>query len=439
MDVETLGHAGLLIRDDAGAPVLFTDPWVIGSCYWRSWWLQHYPGPDVLDELKRTSFCFITHEHPDHFHTASIRVLGTGPRYLSPELPEEHIASYLSAQGYQASVVPAFRWKALRAGVRVLSIPLFNDDSALLIDMPGAVLVNLNDSKPRPGQLRTLRAWLDRDAAGKRRILLSSYSPASIVNSFLRGEERVSLRHKVDYVRSICAMCDLLGIDDFMPFASQAVFRRTDSSWANAFKVTADDLRAHWTAGARLLPSYARLSPATGAYTFVPPDAYDDGGAAITGKVADQQALDAAAEFDDEAVDRLRRKLNACRWMLAPLFPRGLGFALDRTHLFYSPWSGSLTRGDGGGDVTLRMPAQAFKDAVAFGHVGDMGTTMFTVVHLGGNIDPRRVYLFFLVMSLHDYGHTANLRGWIAWLRHAVRVHRWRIPTPGHGAEQAAT
>jgi UDP-MurNAc hydroxylase len=66
MDIETVGHAGLLVRDDQGTPVLFTDPWISGSCYWRSWWLQNYPAPELVAELQRSRYCVITHEHPDH-------------------------------------------------------------------------------------------------------------------------------------------------------------------------------------------------------------------------------------------------------------------------------------------------------------------------------------------------------------------------------------
>src|SRR5262245_58515053 len=107
MDIETLGHAGLLIRDGDGEPLLFTDPWITGSCYWRSWWLQNYPGDELVAELRRVRYCFISHEHPDHFHTASIRFLGRQIEFLSPELPQEHIARYLADHGYRVSVVPA--------------------------------------------------------------------------------------------------------------------------------------------------------------------------------------------------------------------------------------------------------------------------------------------------------------------------------------------
>ena len=429
MDIETLGHAGLLIRDAAGDPVLFTDPWVTGSCYWRSWWLQSYPSKALVDELAHVKFCFITHEHPDHFHTASIRLLGTGIHFLSPDLPQEHIARYLSGQGYTASVVPAFRWKAIHRDVRILSIPLFNDDSVLLVDTPDAVIVNLNDAKPRARQLRQLCRWLDAALPSKTRILLSSYSPASIVNSFTRDAQRVSLREKSDYVRYVGNNCRLLKIDHFMPFASQVIFRRSDSAWANDFKVTFDDLQTQWSAGrTRLLPPYSRMNLRDGSYTFVPPEHYNHEDQPVLAKVQAQQALDALVSFDAGDIDRLRRKLNSSRWILALLFPRGIGFTLENAQLHYSPWSGTLLRGAATGDFALRVPAQAFKEALQHGHFGDLGITMFTMVMLNSNIHPRRVYLFFIVMTLHDYGHTATFRNWLTWLRHSIKIQRWRIP-----------
>ena len=48
---------------------------------------------------------------------------------------------------------------------------------------------------------------------------------------------------------------------------------------------------------------------------------------------------------------------------------------------------------------------------------------MFTMVILNSGIHPRRVYLFFLVMTLHDYGHTTSLRNWFTWVRHSVGIH----------------
>jgi hypothetical protein len=43
-ELRTLGHAPLVVSEN-GRPVLATDPWLIGSTYWRSWWLEKYPTP----------------------------------------------------------------------------------------------------------------------------------------------------------------------------------------------------------------------------------------------------------------------------------------------------------------------------------------------------------------------------------------------------------
>ena len=102
MKLQTLGHASLSIHDSNG-PLLLTDPWLTGSCYWRSWWLQNYPTQQTLEGLRSTRYCYVTHTHPDHFHTASIRKLGTKPLYLCPTLPQERIAGFLRQQGEWAA------------------------------------------------------------------------------------------------------------------------------------------------------------------------------------------------------------------------------------------------------------------------------------------------------------------------------------------------
>jgi hypothetical protein len=381
--------------------------------------------------LKRVRYCFITHEHPDHFHTASIRVLGKAIQYLSPEFPEEHISAYLNAQGFRAEVVRPFEWRTLHPDLRVLSIPLFNDDSVLLLETPQAFIINLNDSKPRRGQLLQLRRYLDEVARGKTRILLSSYSPASIVNSFMRDGARVNLRMKQDYVHFVSDNCDLLEIDYFMPFASQVVYRRTDSEWANEFKVTFDDLKANWRARRTvLLPPFCRVDLRDNSYTFEPPAAYRGDIEAARPKVEAQQALDAATELDAADSLKLARKLNRSRWFLAPLFPRGLGFRLDSKELHYSPWTGRIEEGRSDGTVTFNVPTGAFKDVIAFDHFGDLGITMFTIVVLNRKVDPRWVYVFIFLMTLHDYGHTVSFRSFQRWIAKSLQVHRWTIPRP---------
>jgi len=50
--VKTLGHATLMIKED-GIPLIATDPWLIGSAYWRSWWLEKYPTKEEIEDLRQ--------------------------------------------------------------------------------------------------------------------------------------------------------------------------------------------------------------------------------------------------------------------------------------------------------------------------------------------------------------------------------------------------
>jgi len=86
LHLRTLGHACAVLYRDGEAPLLATDPWLLGSVYWRSWWLQHYPSAEEIDWVAKSPVVYVTHEHPDHFHMPTIRRLGLSPVYLFPAL-----------------------------------------------------------------------------------------------------------------------------------------------------------------------------------------------------------------------------------------------------------------------------------------------------------------------------------------------------------------
>src|SRR6516225_2170000 len=121
--LRTLGHACLALYRRGEPPTLITDPWLVGSVYWRSWWLQNYPTPGEVDWLARSLHAYITHEHPDHFHMPSIRRLGSGPAYLFPALAERGYLAYMIQHGYRAEAVPPRRWQAIGGNVSLLSVP----------------------------------------------------------------------------------------------------------------------------------------------------------------------------------------------------------------------------------------------------------------------------------------------------------------------------
>ncbi len=441
LKLRTLGHATIALYRDGESPILATDPWLIGSVYWRSWWLQNYPTSAELDWLAGAEQVYVTHEHPDHFHLPSIRRLGTGPCYWLPTLPEPGWIAYLTERGYRAEALPARRWHPLAPGIAMMSIPLWNDDSLLLIDTPDALILNLNDAKPLPPVMRELRRLVG--GIGKRRVLLASYSPASMVNSFIDEGGIVSLRRREHYVSAICRLCEKLGADIYLPFASQAVFERGDSQWANAHRTLYPDLARLWDSPTRLLPPYATLD--LGDFTASAPTEVEyrpaDPARVLT-RAAERLAAEETAEITDADIAGLQRKLNVWRWMLAALFPRGIGFRLGQRRLGYSPWRGRL--GDAGPGLTggceIAIPALTIKEALANDHLTDLGITMFVRVRLDRRAKLRRIYGIFLLWQFHDYGHVRGLRAIARWGR-AILGDLWprRLsPLPPGGATPRA-
>ncbi len=408
MELSTLGHATLVLSDAAsGPPLLVTDPWIRGSCYWRSWWLERYPSERQIARISRAAYCYFTHEHPDHFHPPSIRRLGPGPEYLVPEFSRDMLGPYLRTHGFRARTVPAGKWLELTADVRLLSLPTLGNDSALFIDAPDALIANLNDARPTPDQLLLLRRVRHAVGATKRCILLASYSTAGIGHSMYRQNRRldfVSGRH----ARYVVMLARALAADTYIPFASQVRFERPDTRWANAFRVSAEAVTsALAAAGVASLPPYVSLDLATGAHRSDPECAAEPR-AAIDACVRDQLISEARA-LNVGDCQRLEHKLrSAGRAWLPGLFPRGLSFEMQDQRLRYDTIRGRVSVSDAPASLVFRLPAQALKDVLASGYFSDLCIPMFTQVHLGPETLPHAVYAFFVLMQLHDVGVTAT-------------------------------
>jgi hypothetical protein len=432
LKARTLGHACLALYREGERPLLLTDPWLVGSAYWRSWWLQHYPDAEDIGWLATSAQVYVTHEHPDHFHMPTIRRLGRGPVYLFPALAEPGYLDYLTERGYRAEAVSPLRWRPVGEGVSILSIPVWNDDSLLLIDTPDALILNLNDAKPLAPVLRAIRRAADHIA--KPRVLLCSYSPASLVNSFFDANGIVSLRPARHYVDYICRLCDRLAIDCYLPFASQAVFCRADSSWANDYRTTYEDLCRYWRSQARLLPPYTTLDLGDFTHSSVAPRHYRSmAPARLAARTRQRAAEEAAACVSADEAALLERKLNAFRWLLRLFFRRGFAFRLGEQCLEYDPSRGRLRDGVSGGrgDFVVEVPTLTMKEALRSNHLSDLGITMFVRIQLLRRIDPRKVYGLFVLFQFDDYRHLAGIGPLLRWLRRGLRyTFALRLPLP---------
>ena len=401
-ELKTMAHATLLVLED-GVPLIATDPWVVGSVYWRSWWLEQYPTGEELDLVRRAKHVYITHSHPDHFHWPSLRQIGPRP-ILHARFPKFDVTEFLEKHKYPTRVLEPWRWYSISDRVRIASVTVPIDDSVLVIDTPDTTVVNLNDSVPRVALLRYLRERLL--TPGKPVVALKSYSPASVAASMFRNGQRDVMKSKADYARVAQTIAETLGATDFVPFASQAFFSRADSRWANEFKVVYEDLRQHWdSSSVRLCQPFVTMNLATREYTSrygevrreLEPDA--------AAKVGAREAEEAEFRLPDDFDARLKRYLDevvGLRWILR----RGIGWRLSTSgsERFYNSRTKAIEhRIPDRYDMVITLPDKVLDESLHNNVLTDLGITM--IIRVDTRINSRLAYGTFLLFGLHDYGH----------------------------------
>ena len=422
MHIETLGHASLYLTDSSNRSILITDPWLIGSTYWRSWWLQHYPTENELKKIYNSEFVYITHQHSDHFHLPSLKKFSKKINLLIPDLPDKTLYNFLNTQDFNHQIIKKNKWRKINSdhSISLLSVPLWNDDSILIIDTIDATIINLNDAKPPKFILKKLGKFVKNNK--KKSILLSSYSPASIVNSFRVDKEILSIKSKNDYVFYLNKICDEIKPDIFMPFASQAIFQRKDSTWANEFKVTFDDLQNGWdTKKTKLVPCYSKIDLKDFSIKSLEKVNYNKRTPQIiNNKVKQQIDEEEKYDFSDKDIEILETKIRKVNFFINIFFRNGIGFKIEKKNLIYKKKKiYEITENDKNlilnGDFIIELPGLVLKDVLKNGYFGDLGITMFTLIHTKKGLDPRLVYLFFILIGLDDYGHTKSIIRTIIW------------------------
>jgi L-ascorbate metabolism protein UlaG (beta-lactamase superfamily) len=121
MDVgfETIGNATLICYDRV--PILVTDPWLDGSAYFGSWTFSHHIPDQQMEAIKKSQYVWVSHGHPDHLSSKSIRTLDA-KKILLPDHVGRRIFNSLREQGYDVQVLQDRTWTKLSVmGVDSLS------------------------------------------------------------------------------------------------------------------------------------------------------------------------------------------------------------------------------------------------------------------------------------------------------------------------------
>jgi UDP-MurNAc hydroxylase len=420
MRFTVIGHACLFI--DTGSQRILVDPWLSGSCYWRSWW--HFPpNTPIRPEFLEPDYVYLTHHHFDHFHYPSLRRISKKARVLIPRFGVDIMQGEVEKLGFTDVVeMPHGEPLTLPGGARVASYQYGPDDSAFVVARDGVVLADLNDCKIKgPAAGPMLKAFGPPTFVFKSHSFAQAYPSCYTIND----PADAKLMTREDFLETFIDALRELRPKYAVPFASMVAFLHPESRHSNQWAVRPPEVAA--AANASDIAASTRTvlmvpgdtwSSAEG-FTLQPNDYYEHQDEWIQ-RLVDASAPKLQQEEDEErdvqlTFERFQAHFGAFVRALPPLS----WVMLKRPMVFFAPsdrdrpyWvldfrRRTVTREARPPDgyaaiVTLREAVLADaieKNVVAFAHI-----SMRIKIDLApGGIQTD--FLFWGLLSLHELGY----------------------------------
>jgi UDP-MurNAc hydroxylase len=239
-----LSHAGLCVEHN-GVRIVF-DPWLIGSCYWRSWWNFPEPPVSLISDLK-PDYIYLTHVHWDHFHGASLKKLfaPTTP-ILVPKVHTTRMLEDLKWLGF-TDVREIPHGNSLRLGddfnLTSYQFNLLSTDSAVVLSGGGRCILNSNDCKHFGWPLRQITT-----AFPHIDFVLRSHSSATAIPYCIEGYAEMfpEMRSQMNYIDEFSRFALHVGARYAIPFASNHCFLHRETLRFNDTAVLPIDIAAYY-------------------------------------------------------------------------------------------------------------------------------------------------------------------------------------------------
>jgi hypothetical protein len=263
-----MGNAICLVSD-GGAPLLVTDPWLVGTAYFGSWAHDKPLTEAQIAACKAAPYAWFSHGHPDHLHPDSVRLLSRDTVILLGDHYCSELRDFFLGEGFHdVRVCRDKQWLRLSEKVRVLSVCNINQDTILAIEAGDTLILNQNDSPffgEDPFFRRLVRNY------DKSYLLALCAIDADMINFVDEAGRSVAGppdARKMGSIWVVSERCDYLGVKNFCCSSSQHVYVRADSVWANPYRIDWGDMQKHWISkSARLIEPYVTVDLDSGRVT----------------------------------------------------------------------------------------------------------------------------------------------------------------------------
>jgi UDP-MurNAc hydroxylase len=214
-ELKILSHASAIVSTETST--LIMDPWLIGSCYWRSWW-NYPPVKKEVYENIQVDAIYITHFHWDHWHGPTLKKLfSKNTLIITHDEPNKRSVKDLKDIGFK-NIKVLKHGESLNIGdikITPYQFGLFLNDSALVIETPEIKILNANDCKIAGTALRSIvKKHKKFDFA------LRSHSSANDRVCYTIENSDFSLDDKNHYSRSFALFMNAVKPKYAIPFAS---------------------------------------------------------------------------------------------------------------------------------------------------------------------------------------------------------------------------
>jgi hypothetical protein len=343
---ETIGNATVICHDRV--PVLVTDPWIDGPAYFGSWAHEYVIPEEQRAAIRRCPFVWLSHGHPDHTSLESL-----DPLREKTILVADHVggrmADGLRQSGFRVQVLADGAWQPLSDRIRVLCVADPFQDSVLLIDVGGRLLVNQNDTQEHGWEGAV--AKIVRGFPASFLLKIAGFGDADMINFFDEAGAPLpcAATHRDPVGQPIARAMTRLGTRYFVPFSSFHRYQRRDSLWAEQHRTLMDDYAVgFYLEPDRFLPAFIRydctrdrfteIRPAATPATVIEPEALGDRWAdeLEAADVAKLRAYFLSFEHLRETLTFVRFRVGGKETVLdvgRPRRPRGLTFEVPRQSL----------------------------------------------------------------------------------------------------------
>ena len=223
--INFINHSCFEVNDNKNSIVM--DPWVNGSVFNNSWNLIASTKEKSIELLQKCNFIWFSHEHPDHFNPASLKILPKNKTFIFQKTKDKRVINFLKNLSDNIIELNYNDEFNISDNFSIKVFPFQDIDSYSLIKINNKTILNLNDCHIKKiNELNHIKK-----IAGSIDVLLAQFSYA--IGNTNESETYARKKNADEILINLTNMIKVLSPKYFVPFASFCYFSNKENYYLN--------------------------------------------------------------------------------------------------------------------------------------------------------------------------------------------------------------